>query len=209
MKTRKIVLLSLVILTSFTLFIANRDVEYRTKIELSVLKEIKSNFFFQKIKYVPKSVTHRFNFKLYKEKEGGKLFFVTYRHKSRYHTFYYIVKKDGNIMNVKKSIPEGKSLDNWDRTQLIRKEVFNWLIQEYNWQDTFVIKNNFCYLLSNFFEKDNSSSVVSIDDYDKIIDNHPFNGGDYEILTSLLSRSNIEDLLKHQDNTTYYYGIMT
>lgn len=202
-RSRISIIVSIVILVGFFLF-RIRPIDFNQKIELAILEQIQTDYLWRALGYIPESVSKRFIFKLFKEKEDAKIYCVNYSYKSVFYSFYYVVDENGDVDNVKKGLilrPSNK----FDLSDLIQKESFNKIVKDFNWSDSMSIRN-FSFFLSNFCEEEYSMPLENGDDYENIIGLYPLSKDKEIILTPILSKEKLEYLLnKKDDNNTYYY----
>lgn len=196
-----IIVAGLIVIVFF--FFRLRPLDYNQKIELAVLEQIETDFFWRTLRYIPESISERFSLTLFKEKEETKIYCVNYSYKSVFYSFYYVVDENGDIENIKKGLISSPS-NKFDLTDLIQKGSFNKIVKEFNWSDTISI-HNFSFFLSNFCERKYSLPLENGDDYEDIIKLHPLSKDREIILTQLLSREKIEYILNKEDSNTYYY----
>lgn len=201
-RSRISIIASIVILIGFFLFWI-RPIDFDKKIELSILEQIKTDYLWRALGYIPESVSERFSFKLFKEKEDTKIYCVNYSYKSVFYSFYYVVDGNGNVDNVKRGLISRPS-NKFDLTDLIQKESFNKILKDFSWSDSTLIRN-FSFFLSNFCEEEYSMPLENGDDYEKIIGLYPLSKDKENILTPILSKEKLEYLLIKKDNNTYYY----
>tara|TARA_B110000908_G_scaffold171951_1_gene236709 strand:+ start:2250 stop:2969 length:720 start_codon:yes stop_codon:yes gene_type:complete len=202
MKNRIFIIVSSLILIVFFLFRV-RPIDFNQKIELAVLEQIETDFFWRTLRYIPESVSERFSFKLFKEKEETKIYCVNYSYKSVFYSFYYAIDENGGIDNIKNGLISRPS-NKFDLTDLIQKESFNKIAKEFNWSDTTSMRN-FSFFLSNFCEKKYSLPLENGGDYESIIGLYPLSKEKEIILTPLLSKEKVEYILNKEDSNTYYY----
>ncbi|GAA5036545.1 hypothetical protein GCM10011506_30240 [Marivirga lumbricoides] len=199
---RKISIILIIILIGFFL-IRIRPIDFKQKIELAILEQIDTDFLWRNLRYIPENISERFSFKLFKEKGESKIYCVNYSYKSVFYSFYYGVWANGDINNIKKGFVTNPA-NGFDMTDLIQIEAFNRIAKEFNWSNTTLI-HNFSFFLSNFCEMEYSLPLESVDDYERIIGQYPLSKEKEIILTPILSRNRVENLLNKEDNGIYYY----